>query len=252
MMWGTVVLPAALLAANLAAASGPAEGGEGALEQCSLELGRCRSFVRARGGDTGGLLDGVAMGGGPSSSSPVGNAADFVSLVGSSTTGGADSFVSHLDTVAEFMALTRAATDAANASAAESIGKSPAGVLAAEYEKNGQVTIRNVWPRSVTLLALQELEEVWQHYRLPATFHGTAFIRAEKDNERIEGGMEFPPFDRLYSIEERSPALRRLVTSSGADASLFRLLLCLSDRLDAQDWAKSLRQSWVSNLSHST
>ena len=233
-MWGTLLLPAALLATNLAAGSGTAEGGEGALEQCSLALDKCRSFVeRARGGDASGLFDSVAMGGGPSTNSHAGSAADFVSLPGSTATGGADSCVGHADTAPGFISLTRAATDAANASAAKSIRKSPAGVLAAEYEKNGQVTIRNVWPRSVTLLALQEVEEVWQHYRLPATFHGTAFIRAEKDNERIEGGMEFPPFDRLYSIEERSPALRRLVTSSGADASLCRFLLCLSDRLDS-------------------
>lgn len=116
---------------------------------------------------------------------------------------------------ADFLALTWAATDAASASAADSIRKSSPGRLVTDYKDNGQVTLRNVWPRSVTRLALQELEEIWQHYRLPATFHGTAFIRAETDNERIDGNMEFPPFDRIYSVEERSPALRRLITSSG-------------------------------------
>ena len=127
-----------------------------------------------------------------------------------------------------FAALNRAATEAANASAVETIRNSAPGVLAKKYEERGQVTLRHVWPRAVALLALQELAEVWQHYRLPATYHGTAFIRAEKDNERIEGSMDFPPFDRLYNIEERSPALRRLITSSGAQRELSSLLL---DRL---------------------
>ncbi len=222
-----VLLAVLLVAANLAAASGPQPAAERelerrggkptgfepletprtsraeaqdvrALEQCSHELDECRILVRARIGDGG--FDSAAMGG---------SMADFVPRAGSAT-GSIDA-----NDLMEFTALTRAATDAANTSAADSIRNSPPGHLAAEYEKNGQVTVRNVWPRSVTQLAYQELEEVWRYYRLPATFQGTAFIRAEKDNDRIEGTMDFPPFDRLYSIEERSPALRRLITSSG-------------------------------------
>jgi len=127
------------------------------LEQCSVQLDECRSFVREKIGDG---HDPVAAGGG-----------------GSSGYGMVDP--------ASFVALTRAATDAANSSAGESIRRAPH--LAAEYEKNGQVTLRSVWPRSVALLAYEELEEVWEHYRLPATFTGTAFIRAEADNPRIEG-----------------------------------------------------------------
>ncbi len=243
-LWGRIlsanmnalVLPAVLLVVNLAAESRPAEPerrssgrsagepletlptdrfgaqDERALEQCSHELDECHMLVQARGGNGG--LDGTAM---------RGSTTEFMARAGLAT-GGTDA-----NELLEFAALTRAATDAANISAADSIRTSPPGHLAAEYEKNGQVTLRNVWPRSVTALAYQELEEVWKHYRLPASFHGTAFIRAEKDNERIEGAAEFPPFDRLYSIEERSPALRRLVTSSGTHGSFTCFLYKLSD-----------------------
>ena len=158
------------------------------LAQCSMQLDECRSFVRESIGDGGGGQDG-AKNAGPAREKM------------------------HALAETEFLALTRAATDAANASAMASIRTAPH--LAAEYEKNGQVTLRTVWPRSVAQLAYQELEEVWEHYRLPATFSGTAFVRAEKDNPRIEGSAEFPPFDRLYSLEERSPSLRRLITSAG-------------------------------------
>jgi hypothetical protein len=122
------------------------------LKQCSMQLDECRSFVRE------------SLGGG--GKVPVGGTR-----------------IAMPDT--EFAALTRGATDAANDSAATVAAATTH--LRADYEKNGQVTLRGVWPRTVTQLALEELEEVWEHYRLPATFSGTAFLRAEKDNPRIDG-----------------------------------------------------------------
>ena len=76
------------------------------LAQCSLQLDECRSFVRESVGNGGGGL-------------------------------GANAGTAHALAEVEFVALTRAATDAANASAAASIRSTPD--LAAEYEKNGQV-----------------------------------------------------------------------------------------------------------------
>ena len=86
----------------------------------------------------------------------------------------------------EYAVLTREATDAASALAASLAGSSAASGLPEQYERDGHVTLRGVWPAAVTRLVLQEVEEVWAHYRLPATFSGTAFIRAEKDNPRID------------------------------------------------------------------
>ena len=113
-----------------------------------------------------------------------------------------------------FAALTREVTDATSALAASLAGSSAASGLPERYERDGHVTLRGVWPASVSRLALREVEEAWAHYRLPATFSGTAFLRAETDNPRIDSAGN-APFDRLYNIEERSPALRRLLASPG-------------------------------------
>ena len=86
----------------------------------------------------------------------------------------------------EYAVLTREATDAASALAASLAGSSAASGLPEQYERDGHVTLRGVWPAAVSRLVLQEVEEVWAHYRLPATFSGTAFIRSEKDNPRID------------------------------------------------------------------
>ena len=108
----------------------------------------------------------------------------------------------------DYAVLTREATDAASALAASLAGSSAASGLPEQYERDGHVTLRGVWPAAVSRLVLQEVEEVWAHYRLPATFSGTAFIRAEKDNPRIDSSASMhAPFGASQHPTPPHPSL---------------------------------------------
>ena len=163
----------------------------------------------------------------------------------------------------DYAVLTREATDAASALAASLAGSSAASGLPEQYERDGHVTLRGVWPAAVTRLVLQEVEEVWAHYRLPATFSGTAFIRAEKDNPRIDSSASMhapfgasqhptPPLPPCLSF---SRLLLRLTAQNpgqiGCTTSRSARPRCAASS-PPRGWASSPPRSWASTASHST
>ena len=81
------------------------------------------------------------------------------------------------------------------------------------YADDGVITIRGLLPPEMVTAALEEVEDVWQHYKMPATFTGTSFLRYGMEHRSGGAAPAAPlPFDRLYNLEDRSPALRRLAT----------------------------------------
>jgi hypothetical protein len=86
-------------------------------------------------------------------------------------------------------------------------------VAVAAYATDGVITLRGLLPAALAVAAHEEVEEVWRHYLLPAGFVGTAFLRNARVGAAAQelAGQQLP-FDRLYNLEQLSPALRRLVT----------------------------------------
>jgi hypothetical protein len=98
---------------------------------------------------------------------------------------------------------------------------------AARYAERGYTTLRGLLPAPLVQAAAREVEEVWEHYHLPATFMGQAFLRDTSASggraaAPASGGLQ--PFDRLYNLEERSPALRRLLTFRPLGDAVARLM----------------------------
>ena len=101
------------------------------------------------------------------------------------------------------------------------------------YAVDGFTTLRGLLPADLVTAAYEEVEEVWKHYLLPASFQGTAFLRHARDKlgAAQDTGAGQLPFDRLYNLEQLSPALRRLVTLAPMADAVARVMNVSAVRL---------------------